>query len=588
MTAIALTSPAPQFFDLDGTPLDAGKIWFGIAGGNPLTSQLTVYWDSLQTEPAAQPIRTLNGYVVRNGRPAQLYLAAAASVLVQDARGVQVAYYADTTDFSNSASILSQLTSFITSLASNAGAALVGWIQAGAGAVLRTLQDKARDTVNVKDFGAVLNDATTPARTANSAALIAAATAGKRVEIGAGTLWLASSTTLPIDTQIVGAGKNSTFIKGDGDLLVLNATTFGANSEPYFADFTIANDVTRGKLVSVSGVSTDYGRAHFERIQFGKSTYHVQAHPTLAAVDWYFNGCRFTDASVRSREIPSCFAYREVGCYTWQGAQGLVIYTGATITCVGSVFEIMSGEAVYLLANIAAGIDTVSFVGCHFEQNGSSGASDIKIETTAAARIRGVSLIGSTLYNPNATMIKRISIVEGGGGTIDRVVVGDGTCVEGSVPLCDDLTRVFIAQGAAFNAISPRNTNQISPVVNYAARNVLSASGQVQPQSTPSLAWDYDQTNRAAIAIANNGTYDIGAGSGVVAIGESAGAVCGLLGLGTGTVTIIWQVGTGLSTVSGTASKVNVFYTGSAYRIENKTGAAVNIFLGMHRVRASN
>ena len=43
----------------------------------------------------------------------------------------------------------------LTDLAASAGAALVGWISAATGGVLRTVLDKLRDEVNVKDYGAV-------------------------------------------------------------------------------------------------------------------------------------------------------------------------------------------------------------------------------------------------------------------------------------------------------------------------------------------------------------------------------------------------------------------------------------------------
>lgn len=47
-----------------------------------------------------------------------------------------------------------------TSLVSSIGSSLVGWIQTGTGAVRRLLQDKARDTVSIADFGAI-GDSTT-------------------------------------------------------------------------------------------------------------------------------------------------------------------------------------------------------------------------------------------------------------------------------------------------------------------------------------------------------------------------------------------------------------------------------------------
>lgn len=56
-------------------------------------------------------------------------------------------------------------------LALNSGASLVGFLQAGTGAVARTAQDKMRETVSVKDFGAVADGVTN-----NAAAFQAAVT----------------------------------------------------------------------------------------------------------------------------------------------------------------------------------------------------------------------------------------------------------------------------------------------------------------------------------------------------------------------------------------------------------------------------
>lgn len=59
------------------------------------------------------------------------------------------------------------------STGTNLGATLIRWIQAGTGAVARTVQDKLRDRVSVKDFGAVGDGVTD-----DTAAFIAASTAG--------------------------------------------------------------------------------------------------------------------------------------------------------------------------------------------------------------------------------------------------------------------------------------------------------------------------------------------------------------------------------------------------------------------------
>ena len=89
----AITAPLPLFADLDGSPLNAGYIYVGTAGANPQTSPITVYWDEALTQPAAQPMRTAGGLIVRGGSPAAVYTSASDySMLVNDKRGQLVVY----------------------------------------------------------------------------------------------------------------------------------------------------------------------------------------------------------------------------------------------------------------------------------------------------------------------------------------------------------------------------------------------------------------------------------------------------------------------------------------------------------------
>lgn len=88
----ALESPLPQFFELDGSPLDAGFIYVGLVDQDPEENPIPLYWDAAMTVPAPQPLRTLNGMVARDGTPAFVYAETDHSMMVLSKRGVQVLY----------------------------------------------------------------------------------------------------------------------------------------------------------------------------------------------------------------------------------------------------------------------------------------------------------------------------------------------------------------------------------------------------------------------------------------------------------------------------------------------------------------
>lgn len=92
MALTQLAPPYPIFTDKSGSPLDNGYLYFGVAGLNPETNPIQVYYDINLTQPAAQPLRTSNGYVMRNGAPALIYANAQFSVTVRDKNGALVIY----------------------------------------------------------------------------------------------------------------------------------------------------------------------------------------------------------------------------------------------------------------------------------------------------------------------------------------------------------------------------------------------------------------------------------------------------------------------------------------------------------------
>lgn len=153
MTAIA--SPYSYFTDRDGSPLEGGYLYFGTVNLPPETNPIQVYWDTALTIPAAQPIRTRNGYPYRDGTPSKIFAAADYSITVKNSKQITV--------FTNLAAetINSTALTQLANTTDNAlGDALVGFKQSNAsgfltGAVARTVNQKLADQVTVEDFGAV-------------------------------------------------------------------------------------------------------------------------------------------------------------------------------------------------------------------------------------------------------------------------------------------------------------------------------------------------------------------------------------------------------------------------------------------------
>ena len=215
MALTQLAPPYPIFTDKNGDPLDAGYLYFGAANQNPETNPIQVYYDSAFTQPAAQPLRTSNGYVMRNGSPALIYADSQFSVTIRDKKGALVIYspvgygvdpasisgtviyddftgdgattvfvltaspstknatnvyidgiYQSKDNYNTSGSTLTfstapPLNSAIevvtqeSSIIGGASSQQITYTQGGAGSVTRTVQSRLRDFVSVKDFGAV-------------------------------------------------------------------------------------------------------------------------------------------------------------------------------------------------------------------------------------------------------------------------------------------------------------------------------------------------------------------------------------------------------------------------------------------------
>lgn len=171
-SAISVEVPFPVFYDRAGEPLENGYIFIGQANLNPQTNPIQVFFDRNLTQLAAQPLRTLAGYISNAGTPAQVFVDATNfSIQVQDKNGTLVYNFPDGTGLASDASgidytpgpdslllpggtisiksALDQITD------KDDGSSLIGFTQPDAGSVSKTVQSKLRQFVNVSDFGAI-------------------------------------------------------------------------------------------------------------------------------------------------------------------------------------------------------------------------------------------------------------------------------------------------------------------------------------------------------------------------------------------------------------------------------------------------
>lgn len=459
-----------QEFSDAGLLLAGGRLYTYAQG---TTTFKTAYTDAAGTVPHTYTPDGIGGqYIALNARgelPAPLYLAFGSyDIALKRADGSTV--------WTRRADPMADgLTSALTALADSSsaakGAGLVGFdasLNYAVGTIGAAIMDLGP---SVELLGAKMNDASSGARAINTVILENALAYTRMVTIPAGTLWI-NETHVPSGLQLVGAGCDKTYIKGDGDLFVNTATAFG---RPCFRGFSIENDATRGKLFTWD-IGADTPSVGFKDVNFGKSTHHIYVN--AIAVGWMFDNCRFNDANIASRYFKGLWAYTEMGaCYTWYNTNGIIVdgSSSSSCNCFGSVFEYNTDAAVILNAN-GGDILGWNFDGAHFEGNGSStGAPDVRLTCLTANQIRGISFNGCGWFFPSAGQTERVGISSDGVGNV-RSVHFKGGYVAGTPALVTNGVYATIDPDVSFQATAAGSANLSTLVVPVAFSHVLGAA----------------------------------------------------------------------------------------------------------------
>jgi hypothetical protein len=361
---LQIQSPFQQLFDLNGSPLDDGYVYIGVSNLNPESNPISIYWDDSGTIPASQPIRTLNGYIVRNGTPARVYTSAEDfSMTVKDKQGRIVVNVLDATSASNLA----------TSLSSSSGSSLVGFIQGGTGAVARTVQSKMREIVSVQDFGAVGNGVADDTDAIAAAIAYVSSIGGGCVMFPPGVYACSYSLTVPNYVVLKGYGKKITtllrkhsndFISSFGGFCGIEDLTIDGQSSTYLTG--------NGVVMSNSTSPASYmHKVEITNFPLACLKFLTLAGSTFRAIlcDFYTTGTVGSQAAVQvvsdvenaatSRHFTDC---ESKGCtlYDFGGASDFYVTGGYSN---GLIFNANSSKVMITNMRIGGSAGTVTVAG---------------------------------------------------------------------------------------------------------------------------------------------------------------------------------------------------------------------------------
>ena len=196
MSASLTPSPVMQFFDNAGNPLSGGKLYTYQAG---TSTPLATYTDQGGATPNANPV------VLNTRGEANIWLGTSLYKFTLK----------DSTDALIWTSDNIGGVATVPALAASSGSSMIGFIQAGTGAVARTEQSKLRDFVSVKDFGAVA-DGSTSDTTAIQAAITSLSATGGTVFFPLGDYASTATITIPDEIILQGCGNQGTRILHSG------------------------------------------------------------------------------------------------------------------------------------------------------------------------------------------------------------------------------------------------------------------------------------------------------------------------------------------------------------------------------------
>jgi hypothetical protein len=269
-----------QFLNSAGGPLVGGKVFTYEAG---TTLPQVTYTSSDGTTPNTNPV------ILDTNGEASIWLGENAyKFILKNSNDVLVYSVDNLTSAAGQVSALAvELNAEIAAFSAPSGSSLVGYQPAAAASVATTVQTKLRESISVKDFGAVGNGVAND--TAAFAAALLSMTGGGTLHVPAGTYRITSGLTVSYGIVIAGDGPGATIIEPVGNFNVFTFT--GGNQGGGMQDLCFdAGGMTGGYCIAVNTVD----RTCFRRL-IGLNPwnfiYVIKANATYLSDTWV-NGLR--------------------------------------------------------------------------------------------------------------------------------------------------------------------------------------------------------------------------------------------------------------------------------------------------------